>query len=294
MVSPAIALAFIPFVATLLIRYRHYFLLFYRAVVVRRLQDYLTGIPREERAFQYVLTHAIPGDPQHILETFDHWSQHCEYLSNLGPQKGKILERLIYEKAPLTVLELGTFCGYTTILIAQALPLGARLYTVEMDARKASVAEKVIRLAGFDDDTVELITGPSEDVIPQLKDKYGLPRVDLVFMDHWKRCYLRDLQLLEAHDLLPDGATILADNVLFPGAPHFLQYVKACGKYKWRIHRTSLQYFRAIPDGMAQLTGQLSRGALLGPASPAGRKPILPTWVWKVPATCAAKPPMLS
>uniref|UniRef100_A0A8D0BC35 catechol O-methyltransferase n=1 Tax=Salvator merianae TaxID=96440 RepID=A0A8D0BC35_SALMN len=208
----------------------------------------------EERAFQYILTHAIPGDPLHILETFDQWSYHCEYLSNLGPQKGgaKILERLIYEKVPLTVLELGTYCGYATTLIAQSLPLGARLYTVEMDAQKASVAEKVIRLAGFDDDT--LIVGPSEEVIPQLKDKYGLSRVDLVFMGHWKRCYLRDLQLLEAHDLLPEGATILADNIIFPGAPHFLQYVKACGKYTWRIHRTSLQYFRAIPDGMAQVT----------------------------------------
>ncbi|XP_015261986.1 PREDICTED: transmembrane O-methyltransferase, partial [Gekko japonicus] len=87
MVSPAIALAFIPFVFTLILRYRHYFLLFYRAVLVRRLQDYLTGIPKAERAFQYVLTHAIPGDPLHILETFDQWSYHCEYLSNLGPQK---------------------------------------------------------------------------------------------------------------------------------------------------------------------------------------------------------------
>ncbi|XP_062983443.1 transmembrane O-methyltransferase homolog [Elgaria multicarinata webbii] len=254
MVSPAIALAFIPFVVTLLIRYRHYFLLFYRAVLARRLRDCLTGIPKQDRAFQYVLTHSIPGDPLHILETFDQWSHHCEYLSNLGPQKAKILERLIYEKAPLTVLELGTYCAYATILIAQSLPLGARLYTVEMDAHKASVAEKIIRLAGFDDDTVELIVGRSEEVIPQLKEKFGLFQADLVFMGHWKRCYLRDLQLLEAHDLLPEGATILADNVIFPGAPQFLQYVKASGKYKWRIHRTSLQYFRAIPDGMAQLT----------------------------------------
>ncbi|XP_053167199.1 transmembrane O-methyltransferase [Hemicordylus capensis] len=254
MVSPAIALAFIPFVFSLLIRYRHYFWLFYRAVLVRCLRDYLTGIPKEDRAFQYIMTHAIPGDPLHILETFDQWSYHCEYLSNLGPQKAKILERLIYEKAPLTVLELGTYCGYATIVMAQALPLGARLCTVEMDARKASVAEKVIRLAGFDDDMVEQVVGPSEEVIPQLKEKYRLFQVDFVFMDHWKRCYLRDLQLLEAHDLLPEGATILADNVIFPGAPHFLQYVKACGKYKWRIHRTSLQYFRGIRDGMAQIT----------------------------------------
>ncbi|XP_019359907.1 PREDICTED: transmembrane O-methyltransferase-like [Gavialis gangeticus] len=254
MVSPAIALAFIPFVVTLLIRYRHYFLLFYRAVLLRWLRDHATGISREERAFQYVLTHAIPGDPQHILETFDHWANHHEYLSNIGPQKGKILDRLIYENTPLTVLELGTYCGYATILMAQGLPMGARLYTVEMDPRNATVAEKVIRLAGFDEDTVELIVGPSEEVIPQLREKHGLLKADFIFMDHWKRCYLRDLQLLEDHNLLAEGATVLADNVVFPGAPHFLQYVKTCGKYQSKTHRTSLQYFRAIPDGMAELT----------------------------------------
>ncbi|XP_070605499.1 transmembrane O-methyltransferase homolog [Erythrolamprus reginae] len=254
MVSPAIALAFVPFVVTLLIRYRHYFLLFYRAVLLRKLRDHLTGISREERAFRYVLTQAIPGDPQHILETFDQWSYHCEYLSNLGPQKAKILERLILDRAPLTVLELGTYCGYASILIAQSLPLGARLYTVEMDMCRASVAEKVIRLAGFDDDTVELIVGPSEEVIPLLKETFLLPKVHLVLMNHWKRCYLRDLRLLEDHGLLQPGATILADHVIFPGAPRFLQYAKACGKYKWRVHRTSLQYFHGIPDGMAQLT----------------------------------------
>uniref|UniRef100_A0A8B9QLJ2 catechol O-methyltransferase n=1 Tax=Apteryx owenii TaxID=8824 RepID=A0A8B9QLJ2_APTOW len=101
---------------------------------------------------------------------------------------------------------------------------------------------------------VELIVGPSEEVIPQLKEKHGLLKAEFVFMDHWKRCYLRDLQLLEAHDLLAEGATVLADNVIFPGAPHFLQYAKTCGKYRCKVHRTSLEYFRAIPDGIAELT----------------------------------------
>ncbi|KAE8628301.1 hypothetical protein XENTR_v10007445 [Xenopus tropicalis] len=254
MVSPAIALAFIPFIITLIIRYRHYFLLFYRAVLVRRFQDYTTGVAREERAFQYVLTHAIPGDPQHVLNTFDQYCSHCEHLSNIGPHKGKILDRLIYENAPLNVLELGTYCGYATIIIAQALPLGARLYTIDFNPTKAAVAEKVIRLAGFDDDTVELLVGPSDELIPQLKDKHSVQKLDFIFMDHGKRCYLRDLKLLEELGLLQEGTIILADNVLFPGAPHFLQYIKTSGKYHCRMHRGSLEYFRYIRDAMAELT----------------------------------------
>lgn len=58
------------------------------------------------------------------------------------------------EQSPLTVLELGAHCGYSTVRIARALPVGARLYSLEMDQRNAAIAEKVIRLAGFDDDTV--------------------------------------------------------------------------------------------------------------------------------------------
>lgn len=58
------------------------------------------------------------------------------------------------EHSPLTVLELGAHCGYSTVRIVRSLPLGARLYSIEMDQRNAAIAEKVIRLAGFDDDTV--------------------------------------------------------------------------------------------------------------------------------------------
>ncbi|XP_038674215.1 transmembrane O-methyltransferase homolog [Scyliorhinus canicula] len=254
MVSPAIALAFIPFLMTLLIRYRYYFLLFWRAVILRKIQDYLTGLSREERAFQYVMTHSIPGDPENILSTFDTWCSHSEYLSNIGPEKGKILERLIYENVPLTVLELGTYCGYSALRMARCLSPNARLYTVEMDEGNAALAEKIIRLAGFDEDTVEQIISPSDVVIPHLRERFEVDKFDFVFMNHWKRCYRRDLQLLEDHNLLQEGSIIVADSVIFTGAPHFMQYAKSCGKYSWKIHRTHLEYFRHIRDGMAELT----------------------------------------
>ena len=101
---------------------------------------------------------------------------------------------------------------------------------------------------------VELIVGRSEEVIPRLRTQYELSRADLVLLAHRPRCYLRDLQLLEGHALLPAGATVLADHVLFPGAPRFLQYVKSCGRYRCRLHHTGLPDFPAIKDGLAQLT----------------------------------------
>lgn len=140
-----------------------------------------SGLSREERAYQYVLTHAIPGDPDSILDTFDMWCSKVEFISNIGPKKGenvlcsttalflymeitiigvgllcagKILDRLLLEHSPLSVLELGAHCGYSTVRIARVLPLGAKLYSIEMDQNNAAIAEKIIRLAGFDDSTV--------------------------------------------------------------------------------------------------------------------------------------------
>uniref|UniRef100_A0A8C0TBA0 catechol O-methyltransferase n=1 Tax=Canis lupus familiaris TaxID=9615 RepID=A0A8C0TBA0_CANLF len=180
--SPAIALAFLPLVVTLLVRYRHYFRLLVRMVLLRSLRDCLSGLRAEERAFSYVLTHALPGDPSHILTTLDHWSSHCEYLGHMGPVKGQILTRLVEEKTPACVLELGTHFGYSTLLLARALPPGGRLLTVEWDPRMAAVAEKLIRLAGFDERMVELIVSSSEEVIPCLRTQYQLSRADLVLL----------------------------------------------------------------------------------------------------------------
>lgn len=89
MVSPAIALAFLPLLLTLIIRYRFYLVLLYRAVLVRFWRDCMSGLSKEERAYQYVLTHATPGDPDSILDAFDTWCSKVEFISNIGPKKGE-------------------------------------------------------------------------------------------------------------------------------------------------------------------------------------------------------------
>ncbi|XP_041727111.1 transmembrane O-methyltransferase homolog [Coregonus clupeaformis] len=191
MESGAIALAFLPLVLTFIIRY--YFMLFYRAVMVR--------LSREEMAFQYFLIHANPGDPERILETFDLWCSKVEFISNISPKK-----------------MLGSHCGYSTVRIARALPPGAKLYSVEMDARNAFIAETVYTPAGFDDDTHGKFTSQNT-----------------------------------RSGLLGKGSVELADNILFPGAPNFLRHVRKSGLYEWKLHRATLEYSKGIRDGMAEL-----------------------------------------
>ena len=66
--------------------------------------------------------------------------------------------------------------------------------------------------------------------------------MDFVFIDHWKDLYLKDLKLLESHGLLRKGTLILADNIIFPGAPDYLEYVQSSEKYQTELIHSTLEY----------------------------------------------------
>lgn len=49
----------------------------------------------------------------------------------------------------------------------------------------------------------------------------------MLFLDHYKPAYLPDLQLCEQLGLVGGGAVIVADNVIKPGNPPYLAYVRS-------------------------------------------------------------------
>jgi predicted O-methyltransferase YrrM len=60
----------------------------------------------------------------------------ADNLPSVGPAKGDALAALIRETKPRSVLEIGTFLGYSAIRMAQALPDdGARVVSVERELR---------------------------------------------------------------------------------------------------------------------------------------------------------------
>lgn len=64
---------------------------------------------------------------------------------------GCILDSVVSEVNPATVLELGTYCGYSTVRIASLLPPHAKLITLEFNPEFAAVARQVIAYAGLEE-----------------------------------------------------------------------------------------------------------------------------------------------
>lgn len=64
---------------------------------------------------------------------------------------GCILDSVVCEVNPATVLELGTYCGYSTVRIATLLPPHAQLITLEFNPDFAVIARQVIAWAGLEE-----------------------------------------------------------------------------------------------------------------------------------------------
>ena len=68
----------------------------------------------------------------------------------------------------------------------------------------------------------------------------AIGRVDMVFIDHEKESYLSDLWLLEELKVMTTGNPIVVtDNVIYPGAPEYLEWVQASPEQKREIVKKS-------------------------------------------------------
>ncbi|OKL57407.1 hypothetical protein UA08_07656 [Talaromyces atroroseus] len=189
---------------------------------------------RELRLLHYIfsLPHldSIRNNPQAVINEIDKFSETTElHLMTIGPQKGGMLSKLIAERKPSTVIELGGFVGYSAIMLGDALRAagGERYFSLELNPVNAAVANLLIDLAGLGD-LVTIHIAPSQKTIAKFVKDNVIDHVEFMLIDHWKDRYLPDLWLLESLGLFKPGVTVLAaDNCLKPGAPGYLEYVRA-------------------------------------------------------------------
>lgn len=170
----------------------------------------------------------IRGDPRKVLSAIDDFARTSKYLMNVGEDKGKIVTDLIREKQPQTMVELGGYIGYSCILFGAAVREagGKRYWSLERNPEFAAVASSLADLAGLSE-VVKVVVGPSDQSIRRLHAAGDIERIDMMFLDHYKPAYTTDLKLCEELQLVGPGSVLAADNVVHPGNPPYLDYVRS-------------------------------------------------------------------
>ncbi|XP_006890570.1 PREDICTED: catechol O-methyltransferase [Elephantulus edwardii] len=232
----------------LLLRLSPLFVVLYHEYVLRPVRNMLQGCSLEQRILRHVQQHARRGDPQSVLEAIDAYCLQKEWAMNVGNEKGLIVDEVVRQCRPKVLLELGAYCGYSAVRMARLLPPGARLLTIELNPAFAAITQQMLDFAGLQDKVTVLI-GASQDIIPKLKKQHDVDTLDMVFLDHWKDRYLPDTILLEECGLLQKGTVLLADNVIYPGAPKFLEYVRGNSHFECTHYSSHLEYSQMV-DGL--------------------------------------------
>ncbi|XP_075575366.1 catechol O-methyltransferase isoform X2 [Pelecanus crispus] len=242
------ALLFVLLLFVVLIRKNGTVALLWNERIREKITNFIMNQSKEQRILNFVLQNAVRGDPCSVLDTIDKYCSQKEWAMNVGDEKGLILDKTVEEVSPSVALELGTYCGYSAVRIARLLKAGAHLLTVEFNPEFAAIAKQMIEFAGVQD-KVKLLEGPSEEIIPQLKKKYEVDTLDFVFLDHWKDKYTPDTILLQECNLLRKGSVLLADNIIVPGAPEFLNYIRNNPRFQCTNYPSHLEYMK-VEDAM--------------------------------------------
>jgi len=132
-----------------------------------------------------------------------------------GHLQGRLLELLVRMIRPQTVLEIGTFTGYSALSMAAGLAEGAVLHTIEVDDELEPLAQSYFDRSPHGR-KIRLHIGSALDIAPTLGCRF-----DLVFIDGDKREYPDYYRMLmgdgEGEPLIHSGSVLIADNILWSG-----------------------------------------------------------------------------
>jgi caffeoyl-CoA O-methyltransferase len=127
----------------------------------------------------------------------------------VGRLEGRFLEMLSFALGARSILEIGTFGGYSALAMAAGLAPGGRITSCEISPAHAEFARRHIASSPYAD-MIEVLVGPAIDTIAALEGPF-----DRVFIDADKAAY-GDYFEAVLPKLAPRGL-IAADNTLWSG-----------------------------------------------------------------------------
>lgn len=167
----------------------------------------MAWIPQEIE--KYCIEHSTsPGAVAKELEAYSR--EHVNGSRMLiGEMESAVLKFLLKINQAKTVVEFGTFTGYSALIMAEALPKDGKVYTVDINKETTTLARTFWERAGVSE-KIEQILKPGMEALNELNDKY-----DLIFIDADKRSYPKYLKWATEH--LSERGIIVSDNTLWSG-----------------------------------------------------------------------------
>ncbi len=158
---------------------------------------------------KYALNHTTE-EPEIVKKLVKVSEEDLEFTDMMsGRQVGTLLRFFVQLIQPKRVLEVGTFTGYSTLMMAQDLPAEGEILTLEMNPRYQKVSKSFFSLPDYEKKIFQIM-GNALEVIPKIEGVF-----DLIYLDADKVNYPEYYHLLK--EKLDETGYLLIDNVLWGG-----------------------------------------------------------------------------
>jgi caffeoyl-CoA O-methyltransferase len=137
-------------------------------------------IPKEIQ--KYVAEHTSPVSS--LLEELERETDEKTLAPQMlsGKVEDRLLQILIRISGAKRVVEIGTFTGYSSLMMAEGLPEDGELITLETCKKYAEIAKRYFKRSPYAD-RIKLIFGPALNSLKQILDE----SIDFVFIDADKK-----------------------------------------------------------------------------------------------------------
>lgn len=127
----------------------------------------------------------------------------------IGEMEASVLSFFIKIAKVKTILELGTFTGYSALIMAEQLPADGKVITVDINPHTTKIAQDFWNRSEHGK-KIELILKPGLEALNSIHQKF-----DLIFIDADKNNYSHYLKW--GLDHLSEHGMIVVDNTLWSG-----------------------------------------------------------------------------
>jgi len=126
-----------------------------------------------------------------------------------GAFQGRFLSMISKLIRPTSILEIGTYTGYSALCLAEGMSSEGEIITIDKNEELQTLQNKYFDKSGYRNQIVQKV-GNAVNIIPKIDKKF-----DLVFIDADKSNYVNYFHLII--DKMNSGGIILSDNVLWSG-----------------------------------------------------------------------------
>jgi predicted O-methyltransferase YrrM len=135
-------------------------------------------------------------------------------VMQIAPEQGQFMAFLVQAIGAKKTLEVGVFTGYSSLVVALALPPQGKVIACDVSEEYTSIARRYWQEAGVDH-KIDLRIAPALETLDQLIAEGESNSFDFVFIDADKSNYDRYYE--QALQLVRTGGIIAIDNVFWSG-----------------------------------------------------------------------------